>query len=520
METVKEVLNIGIPIFQPIRITYDELESIADDIDVLKACKNRANLDFINGKIFTRGLSFFRKDFDYIDGLYIVADPYDSVSKVYIDPSYYFIKIQELLNIDTIIYDYNDPDVKEQICKKLDILKNINSENILKEEFPELYDYMMSGRELNKKILTEKDDNKIEALEKLYYRYCHFRHLTDRFSQEQEKMLRAEVDNFDKILNIGSNKPSYNYISGVNLKKLQILVAYKYVKLGEMYNDKSVWQQVMNYLLPTVTDTSLDNININIDGKVINTEYLSNYYIDINKRFKLTPFFINRGEFVGKNVYESSDYVNKMLDQNVIDGTTFESEKQNKSSIQSNTDTQKEEKIVMPTIPKIIIPKPVDPSVLKVTNSREPKRYKYVKTNEVLKKLFQKKSEYLGSSGYDYHYWTPLELDGYNYFIYNNTVIFREKFFRNYKTLKYEYDNAMFFLNMDDFFEIYREDRTKLTSFSNDIARKIVHGNSYESIAQGYVELPTTQETIEKTTDFVKKLDEKAKELKKTRYIY
>lgn len=487
LKTIKEKINIGAPIFSGVLLRKSELLAIADDKEKVEETFKKLNEEFDN--LLHSKTTYKNIESDFIDSIVLKADKNDSITKVYTYGESFLTRILENLNTDE----------SENIPEQLEKLTSIKTLEDLMSDFPALYKDYNKGEKIRKEYQllrdfnngTSEDVNKIKKLDRLYWSTgC--RYVVEIFAKIQKEKYEKYLDFYKNHIESYSNsKLSYATLEGVNLDKLCLLLAHKYIQNALKTTKDDLRQKAIYYVMPYIRKYIDKNISLSLNDKDIdNLSILKDYRKLFSRHNDLVPLDTERARFEGLTRKESLDLIEK--------------EKENAIS------NRKVPYINLGWSTIKILDSVTDEVIIDSLN----KKYHFLTNEEreaLIKRdieIYNRKKSLLESSKFvEKFYGKEEEYNGYISYIYNNQIIIMEKFFESYITYTLARDEAAYKLDTDGFIRtngLYTMSKSAL--IKDPSVRKIYHTKGYENKVKSYIELPTTLETTKNTEEFLNKI--------------
>lgn len=198
-------------------------------------------------------------------------------------------KLIILLNLKVSSQTTDDDKLTQALYQRLEVLKNITSEQELKQEFPYLYRDLLVGRRYIKEVEAQRDfDDKKEREEELadkehYYYSCGMRRSLGNFVKTQAEVYRRFIDKRHE-LKAKQEKTSYNgyIVKNFDMNKVYMYAMHEYLKICEKSNDKELIKFYIGLIeryLKSDKDkrcsvTTDENIRVDISSILIRLENL------------------------------------------------------------------------------------------------------------------------------------------------------------------------------------------------------------------------------------------------------
>lgn len=520
---LQTIFNKGVPINTPITITANDILDMSDDREKTKERIERRFKKFTNF-LKEKGNS---SEIEFFETMCLISDPKTLDKELHFSFGGFLSSIFFALNICDICKDYSYsnalksmsevsedncenliPDIKEAIEK----LKNIQTENQLKKEFPMLYtkyrrqkELYNSVKETNKNINTAKipllvslqlKKKQIETMKEIGYDEEKIKRIfeiseifsLDYFKKEFAESFNNLADNISDIFNyLTENKLNANSLF-VNNEKLNLYLATKHMEMCENRDNKA--QRFIYYVSNYFNEdkSRKDNEKIKLETGKIYNEQLGFMY---DKGYVITP----------KELY--TRYKKFLIDHPDIKVVDF-------SKVDfSNMNLVEVEEFVKEYINDLqanweIIPEgEFDNTVIKEMEKNR------CKTNEIDKEkhqerlieLYMEKQEFYGNTDPFFRVQGKNTFDGYIGFIYTNGKVVLDKFYEKASTGKLADGEAIYIMDISDFYRLSQF--PKSTLIKDERVKRIYHTTDW----QGKVDkIINNKENISNTAEEVKQL--------------
>lgn len=473
---IKDAFNLGVPSTLYFKLSIYELRQISDDKHQFDDGIHKLTKHFNDRIQYTKGLYNNRIDNNFTDTIIVGTSKNNSQTRIYFDYTNIFIELQKLFNLSKpYSTNYKDNVKRKEIYDQIVLFqKNCRSIETLKEQYPELYKDYLKGEKMFLEICELYKDGKDEIAKKLedeYERLC-LGHQITRFVNRQSYLYKKLLNEFSSLSHICydhcDHTNLYNFIQGINPNKLQLLLAYKYVQTALLLDDQKSYQDCIFYLLPVLRNTENMKYQIEVDGKVIDYNYIKEMYSKMNGKYDLIPLDMDRKYFNSMKKEDRIKVINKELDR-------------------------------VKVLKKFEGPKKEYPHILRHIERQE-------KNLRELTDLLDRKKALLDKSDFIELFLTDQGYDGYYYYVYKNGIILREKFFDSYRYFIPSKDEAMYKGNIYVFDKYHNKKNSVLMLAPKDEIDRIYHTKKYEEKALKYIHKRSSKNSLEDTEKFIERI--------------
>ena len=480
------IINKGVPISTPVILRYCDLHEICNDklkfetaIDEATKIRNIKLNKIVN-----------MQDIFVYKSMSIKINP-DTLKKELVFSSAAFLyAIYKYLNVDNIYILENEDDYNfdyinldfDKLIPRIKRLREIRDSHKLKREFPALYDRYLKVldtykqlRELDKKISSSKLSK--EAKEKL--RLDTIKSLEKYINVKLSDNLFIDAKRFDVISFCKSYADRFDDIVS-NKEEICELLENETISLDDISMDTEKLELYLAYRF-------LENINDKLtDDKQKYVYYLANYFKENPARKSDDTLIIDIPEYDGMKpgkgiktkeiISPKSIYIKfrqfiinnpniQLLDFNDVDFSKMTLEE---------VETFIEEYLKTFKANWEIIPKSImSENVIGPRNGNN-KPFDYEKLNE----LFMEKKEFYSSLDPFMCIKGKKTFEGYIGYIFTNGIVVLDKFYENSKKGKVSRGDAIYYMNVQDFYELSRYPKKELIHHPK--VHRVIHRGSWK----------------------------------------
>lgn len=511
MTPIEKAINKGFPIYESIRLSFDDLITIAND-------KSEALNDIRKIRIrFNKRLheltTYLKMNYEMVDSINICASMNDSKTRAHIDMTNFFVKLQYILNVDNVCNDdsvvlcndiYNE-EARNKILERIKVLEsyrqtahkyNIKHQNEVEnltpgklfiKEFPEIYNDYVLGLDQQKALSIAEDfsDDERQMSSNTFTRDRYFayglRFIFYYFLDEQVKMYTNFLNELDDLKKYCDSLDVTNFLNNIDPDKLSRLIAHRYITVSESQADKKIQkeraQKAIYYILGYLREANdkLNYMTLANGEKVSYFNILEGYRRLAKKRIHL--YDTTREPFIGM----TRDEANEQLQENL-------------------KSYQPQRRWVQIPVHEEIL-KGIGSSVDETHEQRVAKRYKlydekidfYKNLEDVIELQDERDTE-----------------NGEIIFVLPNGYIITDTFFNNMRTYDPAVEKGIFIYTIDNFEQYYGLTR-KLRIYEPTIIHKY-HSKHWLKNIKDILNKPATPESVKKTREFVQRITENNKE--------
>lgn len=523
-------VNKGIPssLSIPILLRYVDLYNILTDKEKFDRKINKQFVDFLD-RIMPNNEGFrFMRSFE------IRTNPESLEREIIVSPVSFLNSLALNLNYDNICnkgvsssVSYEKYQIQPRLLEqRINFLRKIKTEKDFEREFPFLYEKYISELSTFKLYLDFKskvlDNPKISQERKRKYKAA--------ISIEFAKMLESGNSGFETIFqNITS--PFYN-IESINENSLEGITAIakaekmleELEKVLSKYKIKNYINTVsrnieyavrhMNQILDELSKTKFDFSFLNEQDQNKLELYIAYMYMNAAKRSNVEDkqkclYYISNYFFEHHDLLESelsihigqncSDFINvenkdgfqvtpkslyleyrQMLIDNpelrVVDSTSFDFSNMTLEDVNAYMEKYlKDLSATWDFLPPnehddIYLPQKVSCQKTQTTDEEELKRR--------IVDMFMDKKEFYGSTNPMFRVKGKETFDGYIGYIYPNGKVVLDKFYENASRGELAYGNAVYIMNLDDFYELTKLSKTDL--IRDKMCKRFVHSGDWK----------------------------------------
>lgn len=503
---IEKSLNKGVPIDTPIVLLYNDLSNLFKNKEKFKKIIDKEFEKYIN--FIYEGLPF-RNDIELFLTMSVVTDSETLEKKVIFAPSGLVSSLAMNLNLDNMCNGFkrdefnegfgNLADIKVKFAPKFEDriqrLESLISPRQLKKEFPFLYEkFEMYENYYNSLKVVEKalTDEKIPLLDRLKNRKLFidsYRKNGDNididelflkskkfnlntFCKEYASVFRVILSKFDDIIDyMYSNPIDFSSINQIDKDSLELYIANQFMFLAEsggVVDKQRFIYYVSNYFYenkdlidsdtPRLECGKVENKNIKFkdrserEGYEVTPKLLYKRYRNLlvnNPEIKVIDF--SKTNFEGMDLASAEEYVSKLL-----------------KDLTANWDFL-----------------PADDESLDrevISNIKRGSRYLSDAEREAhqqkLLELYMEKKEFYAATNPFFRIKGKNTFDGYVGYIYHNGKVVLEKFYENSKIGKLADGEAIYIMDMDEFYTLSQHSKKEL--MNNKLCKRIIHRGDWK----------------------------------------
>lgn len=521
MNTLTEAINKGVPVETPITLSTN---------DILKICKNKRRLESIIKINFKKYMEFLKtktstEDIEIFNTLGIITDKDSLEKKFCFAPSGFAASIFVNLNVDNIcrtqeieapIMSFTQEELERYIQEKanprLEKLSQVQSEKELRKEFPAIHlkykeqdrlvrQIAKSLKELkqsNASILTKLQVNKqlIDSLNLLGIKneeelqQSHGILSIENFCTRYKKCLQGLVDNTQEIINYMVTYPiNLDQLSQEDSEKISLYVANQFLRTCEMVEEKD--KQRYLYLITTYFNEDrqrkTDDKTSIVIGKVENDAMGLK-----SKGHRITP----------KQVYERyKQLVIEHTELHIVDFDTIDFSGMSLQQVEEfMIEYMKDLKANWEIIPNSQMGKEVSTYFPK--NSSNLSEEEKQRRKQKLLDLYIDKKEFYDSTDPFFRIVGKNTFEGYIGHIYTNGTVVLDKFFENQETGRVANGEAIYVMNISDFYRLSNLPKQEL--IYNPNCKRIYHSGDWRERVKEKIEGNNTTKTAEELKCLIK----------------
>ena len=516
MKTCEEILNEGIPSMSPVHISNSELESISklSDNEVLNELYKQLEKieDIIDpNKSIKMGVVTIPNIDTFVT--------YNGTKYFRFSPISYFTDRLEELNIDehiSIDKLLNDKNLKNTIQKQIDKLLTIETKSNLASSYPKLYKYYKIQKdryaEMEKEIQKIETSGMPEYKKKRYRAYLNY-YIKRRFpTYDREEMHKDardfSVKEFCKYTYIGYGmifdhiEEIYKFMKcyaidldvlDLNIDKLNLLIMNKY--LNNCYLENATFQTkqecinyISSYFRKNKEKTTDDNLSVTtfryiepyVYEQITPKKLYDRYTLFLKMNPEIKVMNLDMVDFSKMNIIEIEDFIKECL-----------------KDLSANWD------IIPDSHYDLIIDGPI----------RNGSKKEYTPSEEKLLEMFIDKKEFFASTDPFFRIKGKNTFKGYIGYIYKNGKVVLDKYYHNPKIGKLAYGDAVYAMNVEDFYNISNYPRKvikKMLEFDPTIDR-VEHRTGWQDKVKKIIESNNDKsKTVEEIKRLIKakKIDE------------
>lgn len=488
-----DVLNKGVPISTPVTIRLKDLcDLTTDEEELMKRVDREFDkfMDYIDDK-------YKKNDIEYFKTLCIISDPITLEKRLHFNPNSFIFTLLFNLNVNKVCINPEESKINlsdfEQyvsaISQRISYLRQIMSENKLAKEFPALYkkykiyqEYYRSFEEVQKFLDNPRVSN-AKKLARIKYLVETYKKNGDNFNFEEmlkqsrnfslKTFCNEYADTFENLLNnkddiieyLQTHSLSINRL-GIEAEKLELYIAYMSLLKAEEV-PKSEKQRYIYYVANYFntdrsrrenTDLAInigriasDNIKVSKkfqNGKIITPKYLYELYKRLlinNPQIRIID--LSKVDFSGMTLVEVEEFMVEYL-----------------KDLQSNWEIIPPETILGGTAE-------ISEREKRIMTPEEQELYK-----RHLEELYLEKQELYGSTDPFARVRGKNTFAGYIGHIYSNGKVILDKFFKSDKTQRLAYGEAIYIMDIADFYRLSQYPKSVLKTISS--VQRIEHRNT------------------------------------------
>jgi len=480
-----KIINKGVPISTPITLRYCDLYGICNDkikfettIDNATKRRNEKLSEIVD-----------MKDLQIYRSLGIKINP-ETLKKELVFSSIAFLSsilkylnynnINYIENEDDFLFDYTNLDF-EVLRPRVKRLRQINDTHKLKKEFPLLYERYTKAQDAYKKIKTLEDKINKSRLDKKSKEKMK----QDIINQLREKAEVCFGNIFDEARNFSVKKFCMSYAETFEKiidKSDEIceLLDEETISLDDISLDKEKLELYLAYCF-------IDKIRDDIDkDKQKYVYYLANYYKENPERKNSTTPIIEIPDFDGLNPKKGIKVKETVSPQSIyqefrkfiIDNPTIQLLDFN--DVDFSKMTLPEVEVFIEEYLKTfkanweIIPKDHKPEDVIGPNQANNRVIDYERLNE----LFMEKKEFYSSLDPFMCIKGKKTFAGYIGYIFTNGLVVLDKFYDNPKKGKVSKGDAIYYMDVQDFYELSRYPKKEL--MKNEKVKRVIHRGNWQ----------------------------------------
>ena len=457
MKTCEDIINEGIPSFASVHITEKELKSISrlNEKEILSNLLDKFSdpISFIIDP--NNSLKMGACSLPNIDTFVT----YNGNKYFRFSPMSYLSNILKEINIREDINFHNINDNKEKIDNQIEKLTKIETETSLKNNFPILYQYYKIQKKRYQDI-----ENEIQRLE------------TSGLSEDKKKRYRIYLNHYIKqYFPTYDLKDLHRDAKDFSVKKY---CEYTYIRYGAIFDHiDEIYKFMKSYSLDLEDlEINKDKLNLLVINKYLNNCYLPSSTLEtkqecinyVSTYFRKNPDKIeddnlsvtllryiepyNYEQVTSKEVYKR--YLNflkmnpeiKVMNLDMVDFSKMNIYEIKEFILECLKDLQANWDIIPDGEYENLIDEPIK------TGSY--KKYKYDVSEEKLLDMFIDKKEFFASTDPFFRIKGKNTFKGYIGYIYKNGKVVLDRYYHNPKTGKLAYGDAVYAMNVEDFYNI------------------------------------------------------------------
>ena len=521
MNTLTEVINKGVPVETPITLSTN---------DILKICENKSRLESIIKRNFEKYMEFLKtktptEDIEIFNTLGIITDKNSLEKKFCFAPSGFAASIFVNLNVDNVcrtqeieapIMSFTQEELEKYIQEKanprLEKLAQVRSEKELRKEFPAIHikykeqdrlvrQIAQSLKTLKKSktsILTKLEVNKqlIDSLNILGIKNEEELQKSggilsiENFCTRYRTCLQGLVDNTEEIINYIVTHPiNLNQLSQEDSEKLSLYVANQFLRTCEMVEEKD--KQRYLYLITTYFN---ENSKRKTDDKTsIVIGKVENGAIGLKtKGHIITPKRVY--ERYKKLVIENPEL--HVVDFDTIDFSGMSLQQVEEFMIEYMKDLKANWEIIPNSQMKDKLPTYAPKTSSNLSEEEKERR------QQKLLDLYIDKKEFYDSTDPFFRIVGKNTFEGYVGHIYTNGTVVLDKFFENQQTGRVANGEAIYVMNISDFYRLSNLPKQEL--IYNPNCKRIYHSGDWKERVKEKIEGTTTTKTAEELKCLIK----------------
>ena len=500
-DILKKALNRGAPIDTPIMINIHDLLKVLQNGELYN--DYRENIaDIVSG--ISNIMGMYSGNFTLPMYATITSDEYGRRELRFSGENYYETLIELLRGK---MNNMTDKEVEKVITDKegfqvvKEELLSINNKNDLQEKYPRIYELYEEEIESNRNFLTLdeilKDENtpfevKLNNKARIINNFTKF---YSNFSLERELMyarsfslktylermanaIERYIANAEEIINLYyTHKMNMESLKTSDIDKLNLYIAAEFVnKIEKVPKDEK--QRYLFYLTNYFKDnveTEIKRVKIKFKEKNINP-------IRLYEKYK--KVLLENPELLAVNFKETDfkDMTKEEIEEFILE--YLKELRANWTLIPENDNS------VEKTVRKIAERKYRNISL----EDRKKKEAKLMSLYMSKKNFYDKTDPYFRIKGKN-------TFDGYVGYIYSNGIVVLEKFYDNVKTGRIAENEAIYIINMKDFYELSQYSKTHL--ISNHLCRRVIHGKGWQDRVLKHINKETNKDPSIETTKLI-----------------
>ena len=523
---VSSTINKGIPVNVEITLGCSDLEKLCDSPKKIQKIMRR---EFLKLSDFISSICEKTEDYEFFQTMEIIIDEETLEKKVCFSKfgllntlvfnlnMYSMIQNKTIQSYTSVYSNFSEwiLENKEELNKRFSLLRNLKSERQLRREFPMLYDKYFQSLEIyenfkninqfinDPKISPQKRFNTIKnfyenlgprlskySIEQLMEKYsCSNLH---EFGNRYADAFEDLICHSSKIFEYMKNNPlPLDNLTKMDQDRLELYVAYRYLYYAIVSQPVSTKQKylyyVSNYFYEHADEIN-DNVVVNcgsydssfseissISGFEVTPKSLYNVYKELLLQYpELKVIHLNDMNFSNMTLEEVENFMNEYLKELSANWEFLPSSQESLERV-----------IIHPNIS---------------SNSSLTEEEKKLK-EEKLVELYIQKKEFFESSDPFYIIKGKNTFDGYIGYIYKNGKVFLERFYESTSPLKIASGQAIYVMNMDEFYQLSQYSKTQL--IRDRLCKRFIHkGNWQERVL---IELQKDNSNVD-TVEVIKKL--------------
>lgn len=482
-------VNKGVPNYLTVPINVDTIiDYCASDkallIQEMKAIRNQFTDEVFNI------MQFAKSQHGFWGELCTRCKYKNSRNEMYVSPDLFLRKLKEILGVDDPSMSFNDFELKQKMRDRVELLKKIKSPEELEKEFPLIYaDFMLSKRGYTDLCILDAEYNQTHdpALKekskwkwKVFNRYG----LDSRFKSFMEKQCLAYRNYVERRTFVEGycfkHPIPFENFKGLDKEKFELYLADKYLSLAFAAPNVDYKQKCLYYVTTYIREVKISDVSIvNDEGEEVTFRKLVNRYKKLLREFEaLRPIDESRDKFTDYNIKHALNHIVKYYGSHV-----------NWTIVPNGCEE----------------PDEVKDRIVQVMN----RKYSHLTLDEKRRRIkekfdtYERKVSFFEGTKYVLKIYGISKFDGYVAFVYPNGEILLERFFSDYAECMPATGEAVYNLNIYNFEEMSKY--SKLELIRSKGAKRILHGASFEKLAQAVVDRPETPEIKKDVEQFVLK---------------
>ena len=521
-----DIINKGVPISTPLVIRVSDLQAMANNP---KRLKDKLDKEFKKYVKFLASITE-ENDIEIFMTLSVVSDEETLEKKFHFAPTGFISTILNNLNVDNIcnigskhiayenVEDYNR-DYYSKVEDKIKSLRLVTSEKNLRKHFPLIYKKYKAREELYKKfreidaVLTSP---KVPAMEKLKIRAA----INKQYQDNNLDKTLDDIINEMKEFSIKSFCESYARTFQGLLENFYQVMEYLYTHSLDI-NDLEIDPEKLElYIAHTSMSMCEDNF---VSDKQRYVYYIADYFrSDKNRKYSEEPTIRvgvqdnkalgkkSKGEEISpRDLYSRyRKFLSEHPNIHIFDFSNFDFNGMTLDEVELFLEEYiKELQANWELLPEEELDRDIT-TVIKRSGKglTEEEREKY--HSHLLDILVEKKELY-GSTDPFFRIKGKDTFDGYIGFIYPNGKVILDKFYENYEIGKVAEGQAIYVMNIEDFYRLSHFSKSKL--IGDERVKRIVHNGAWQDRVLDVINSGENKTT---TADEIKKLI-KQKEVEK-----